>query len=86
LQGKLTGDEIDKTAFSFFGTQGPWYTVGWKMAVVIEKSYGRGKLIECMCDQRRLLTTYNQAAAKQNRNSRKPLPLWSTAVANVGRK
>jgi hypothetical protein len=86
LQGKLTGDEIDKTAFSFFGTQGPWYTVGWKMAVVIEKSYGRGKLIECMCDQRLLLTTYNQAAAKQNRNSRKPLPLWSTAVANVGRK
>ena len=46
-----------------------------EMAVVIEKTYGRAKLIECMCDQRLLLSTYNQAAAKQNRNSRKPLAL-----------
>ena len=80
LQGKLTGDEIDKTAFSFYGTQGPWYTVGWKMAVLIEKTYGRAKLIECMCDQRLLLPTYNQAAAKHNRNASQPLPLWSTRI------
>ena len=84
LQNKLTEDEIQKTAFSFFGTQGPWYTVGWKMAVLIEKTYGRAKLIECMCDQRLLLPTYNQAAAKHNRHSRKPLALWSTRVAETG--
>jgi hypothetical protein len=81
LQGKLTEDEIQKTAFSFFGIQGPWYTVGWKMAVLIEKTHGRAKLIECMCDQRQLLSTYNQAAAKHNRNSRKPLARWSTPIA-----
>jgi hypothetical protein len=81
LQGKLTEDEIEKTGFSFFGTQGPWYTVGWKMAVLIEKTYGRAKLIECMCDQRLLLPTYNQAAAKYNRTSRQPLALWSKPVA-----
>ena len=85
LESKLTADEIHKTAFSFYGTQGPWYTVGWKMAVLIEKTFGRAKLIECMCDQRLLLSTYNQAAAKHNRNSRKPLALWSTPVAKIGR-
>lgn len=61
-------------------TQGPWYTVGWKMAVLIEKTYGRAKLIECMCDQRKLLATYNEAAKKHNRNSSEPLALWSTSV------
>lgn len=81
LQGKLTEDEIQKTAFSFYGIQGPWYTVGWQMAVLIEKTYGRAKLIECMCDQRLLLPTYNQAAAKYNRTSRHPLALWSKQVA-----
>ena len=78
MEGKLTADEIQKTAFSFFGTQGPWYTVGWKMAVLIETTYGRDKLIECMCDQRLLLPTYNQAVAKHNRNLRNPLAWWST--------
>jgi hypothetical protein len=80
LQGKLKDDQIQQTGFSFFGTQGPWYTVGWKMSVLIEKTYGREKLIECMCDQRLLLSTYNDAAAKHNRKSRTPLALWSTDV------
>ena len=80
LDGRLTGDEISKTGFSFFGTQGPWYTVGWKMLVLIEKSYGRAKLIECVCDQRKLLTTYNKAAAKYNRKSDKPVALWSDVL------
>src|SRR5678816_4854235 len=77
LGNKLTEDQIEKTAYSFFGIQGPWYTVGWKMSVVIEKTFGRAKLIECFCDQRKLLETYNEAAAKYNRTSAKPLPLWS---------
>jgi hypothetical protein len=80
LEGKLTDDQTQKTGFSFFGTQGPWYTVGWKMSVLIEKTYGRAKLIECFCDQRKLLSTYNQAAARHNRRSREPLPLWSDLI------
>jgi hypothetical protein len=80
LQGKLTERQIQEKGFSFFGIQGPWYTVGWKMAVLIEKTYGRAKLIECMCDQRALLATYNRAATEYNRNTREPLALWSNQV------
>jgi hypothetical protein len=77
LGNKLTEDQIQKTAYSFFGIQGPWYTVGWKMSVVIEKTFGRAKLIECFCDQRKLLATYNEAAAKHN------LPLWSKSIVDA---
>lgn len=78
-QGRLkTEAERGKVGYSFFGVQGPWYTVGWKMAVVIEKRYGRAKLIECMTDPRELLATYNQAAAEHNRaHPEDPLALWS---------
>lgn len=81
LENKLKGqDEIDKEAFSFYGVQGAWYTVGWKMAVVIEKTYGRAKLIECICDLRKLLSTYNRAAARYNRQAQAPLVLWSSSL------
>lgn len=81
LQQRLTTDEdIQKVASSFYGIQGPWYTVGWRMAVTIEKTYGRAKLIECMCDQRKLLSVYNKAAAKHNRSARQPLALWSSSL------
>lgn len=83
LGNKLTEDQIQKTAYSFFGIQGPWYTVGWKMSVVLEKTFGRAKLIECFCDQRKLLTTYNEAAAKHNSSSPKPLPLWSKSIVDA---
>jgi len=86
LEGKLTDEQIQQTGFSFFGVQGPWYTVGWKMAVVIEESYGRSKLIECFCDQRKLFSTYNQAAEKHNLGSRDRLALWSNSlVKGLGR-
>jgi Putative zinc dependent peptidase (DUF5700) len=80
LEKKLTDEQSQQTGFSFFGTQGPWYTVGWKMSVVIEKTFGRARLIECFCDQRKLLSTYNQAAEKHNRSLRQPLALWSNTV------
>ena len=83
VEGKLTDEQIRQTGFSFFGTQGPWYTVGWKMSVLIEKSFGRTRLIECFCDQRKLLSTYNQAAQKHNRNSREPLALWSNSLVQA---
>ncbi|MEN3329491.1 MAG: hypothetical protein V7638_4298 [Acidobacteriota bacterium] len=83
LGNKLTEDQIQKTAYSFFGVQGPWYTVGWKMAVVIEKTFGRARLIESFCDQRKLLATYNEAAAKYNRSAAKPLPLWSKSIVDA---
>ena len=80
---RLTEEQIDATASSFFGIQGPWYTVGWKMAVMIEKTYGRAKLIECFCDQRKLLETYNRAAARHNRKSREHLEIWSAEIISA---
>ena len=81
LESKLSDEQIQQTGFSFFGIQGPWYTVGWKMSVLIEKTFGRSKLIECFCDQRKLLSTYNQAAEKHNRTSPDRLALWSNSLA-----
>ena len=50
------------------------------MAVTIERVYGRGRLIECMCDQRKLLLSYNEAALKLDRSSPEQLALWSRSL------
>jgi hypothetical protein len=76
LAGKLSKEEEQKVSFSFFGIQGAWYTVGWKMAVTIEKAFGRAKLIEAMCDQRTLLPIFNLAASRTNRS----LFTWSPSI------
>lgn len=80
LEGKLTPGQIQETAESFFGVQGPWYTVGWRMAVTIEDRYGRNALIGCICDPRLLLSTYNKAAADDAGDPGKPPALWSLAL------
>jgi len=80
LNDKLSEEQRQQAGFAFFGVQGPWYTVGWKMSVVIEKAYGRRKLIECICDHRKLLPTYNRAATEYNRTVRDPLALWSPSL------
>jgi putative zinc-dependent peptidase DUF5700 len=69
LDGKLQGDAISQKAFEFFGLQGPWYTVGYKMAVIVERRYGRAALIDCMRDPRLLLVRYNTAAREINKRS-----------------
>ncbi|MEZ5345627.1 MAG: DUF5700 domain-containing putative Zn-dependent protease [Pyrinomonadaceae bacterium] len=79
-EGKLDQDaEIDK-ARSFYGIQGPWYTVGWKMSAVIEKSLGRKELIKCMCSNQLLLSTFNKAAGKYNKESGEELRLWTDSL------
>ncbi len=79
----LSDDERDRRAFEFFGLVGPWYTVGWKMAVVIEKTFGRAALIDAFCDQRQLLPTYNRAATEWNRRTGDSLPLWPQELLNL---
>lgn len=77
-EGRITKeDEIREHGFEFFGLMGPWYSVGYKMAVLVEKRYGRAALIACMLDFRKLLASYNRAAAEQNARGGEPLPLWS---------
>jgi hypothetical protein len=88
LASRLSEEQIDEQASSFYGVQGPWYTVGWKMCVLIEKTFGRRALVETMCDPRKLFATYNRAAALHNRRSREKLATWSeslvVAVSRVG--
>ena len=85
LNGKLQDEAISQKASEFYGLQGPWYTVGYKMAVMVERRYGRAALIECMRDPRLLLARYNAAAEEINTRPAmqtsldqepRPLALW----------
>ncbi len=75
--GKLTGDAIATKGYTFFGdVQGPWYTVGYKMDVTIERVLGRSILVQALCDKRIYVATYNAAALTSNRQGNPALPLW----------
>jgi hypothetical protein len=79
LNGKLKSEEEqNKIGMSFFGVQGPWYTVGYKMGAIVEERFGRDALLETMSNYPKLLALYNQAAAEQNARRGDPLALWST--------
>lgn len=85
-QAKLTEDAANQKAMSFLGDiQGPWYTVGYKMASIVEKRFGRAALIQCMLDRRLLLVRYNRAAEELNKNTNEKLPLWSRQLLDLVR-
>lgn len=78
LDGRLKGEEaIQEVAFSFFGVQGPWYTVGWKMAVVVEKTFGRPKLVDSLCVPGKMLVRYNEAVARWAARTGQDLATWA---------
>ncbi len=78
LDGRLaTDDAASAKGFTFFGEQGPWYTVGYRMAVMVEKRFGRATLIDCMIDPRRLLVLYDRAATERSRTGGDSLAVWS---------
>jgi len=77
LNGQLKHDDATKAGMTFFGNQGPWYTVGWRMAITIEFNLGRTRLVDCIADNRRFLPTYNNIAARSG------LPLWPNDVAHA---
>jgi hypothetical protein len=82
VQGRLTGDDAVRHAASeFFGVQGPWYTVGWKMATIVERTYGRAAVIDAVRDPRLLLVTYDRAV----RERKLELPTWSTELLDAVR-
>jgi hypothetical protein len=74
IDGRLTGDSLSARAMSFFGVQGPWYTVGYVMGRAIEQTRGRQRLVELLCDPARLLIEYDGVAS-----GRADLPRWSPA-------
>jgi hypothetical protein len=81
VEGRLQTDkEVAEKGSSFLGVQGPWYTVGYKMAVLVEKTFGRARLVQGMADPRRLLLDYNLAAEAFNRDHKDKLAVWSPAL------
>lgn len=85
LAGKAgSKDDVDKAMFAYFGEQqGPWYSVGWRMAVTIERNLGRPAVIDAFCRPATLLSTYNRAAKLQARRGGKRLPTWNPALAKA---
>jgi hypothetical protein len=81
LNGTHPQDGRRKTLFTFISTeeipQGPAYTLGWKMASLVERRFGRGRLLGALCDSRELLKLYNQAARETHADGILNLPLWS---------
>jgi hypothetical protein len=69
-------DSISRVGMSFFGVQGPWYTLGWVMASTVERTAGRAALVKALCNPAELLAAYN-AAARQGEGR---LPLWSDSL------
>lgn len=63
LDGKITGDSVTVAGMEFFGVQGPWYTVGYRMWSTVERRFGRARVVADACQPARLLLDYNQAVA-----------------------
>ncbi len=80
VQGRTSAAAAREAAMGFFGEQGPWYTVGYRMAVLVERHAGRAALLACMEDPPRILAAYNAAAEAENRKGGEALALWPQAL------
>lgn len=82
LAGKFPNDDaLNEKFFSFHNDyQGAWYTVGYKMAQLVEQRFGRPALLETMRDTRLLLRDYNRAARELNAKGEVKPPLWSEGL------
>jgi hypothetical protein len=80
LDGKIaSADSVRGLAATYYGVQGPWYTVGWLMASTIERELGRPSLIATLCDPPEFLARYNDAARRANARGQ-ALPLWNPSL------
>lgn len=80
VHGDLRNDADAHEARIFFGYRGPWYTVGYGMAVTIERELGRPALVATLADPREFVKRYNEAAVKQNARNGDRLPLFSAEI------
>lgn len=80
--GKLDEGEQKRWGMALFGIVGPWYTVGFRMAAVIDQELGREALIASFCDPHQLLATYNTAAQKRKLRLGDDQPLWPEELLN----
>lgn len=77
-------DEQRERGFRFINTaevpQGAFYTVGWKMAVLVERVRGRERVVAAVCDPRVLLREYDRIATELSRSDAAPLLRWSPGL------
>lgn len=66
-------DSVRARAVTFYGDQGPWYTVGWLMTSTIERTSSRAGLLDVICDPRAVILEY-QGIAEKGPEKR---PKWS---------
>lgn len=82
LDGEIEEKDQRSRLFEFVSTddvpQGPGYTVGWKMAAMVERGLGRDALLATMCDPRALLESYNRVVERTQTETAR-LPMWSAA-------
>jgi len=80
IHGDLRNDAAAHEGGIFFGYRGPWYTVGYRMAVTIERELGRPALIATLADSREFVARYNDAAANENAKNGGRLPVFSAEI------
>jgi hypothetical protein len=80
VHGDLRNDAVAHEGSTFFGYRGPWYTVGYRMAVTIERELGRPALVATLADPREFVACYNKAAVNENAKNGGHLPLFSAEI------
>ena len=77
----LLNDAITHEGRVFFRFgDGPWYTVGYRMAVTIEREFGHAALVATYVDPRQFVARYNEAAASENAKNGGHLHLFSAEI------
>lgn len=80
LDGSIPEDEQRTRLFRFISRegvpQGAFYTVGWKMAAVVEQAFGRDRVIASVCDPRILISSYNAAVEALDSPAERESVLW----------
>lgn len=84
LAERLTEDEATTRGFTFIVEegvpQGPFYTVGWFMAALIERELGRDRVVAGVCDPAVLLHDYDRAARALEARTGERVPRWSAPL------
>jgi hypothetical protein len=81
--GRVAGDAIAERGYRFHADrdrpQGAWYTLGWRMAALVEEELGREAVVACVADPPRLLAAYQVIALRRNEAGGQ-WPLWSAEL------
>ena len=81
LAGELDAEAQRVRFFELINTedvpQGAFYTVGWKMAALVEQGLGRQAVIDAICHPPTLLSAYNEVARSAPRSDGGSLATWS---------